>query len=95
MRRSFKSIHYRRAESPRGNAFGDHEVETERVELAHMAKKVGRSFSQILPFAQVSHRRKFQRTAVSTPPQGDLEIASPRAESNLAPRSRICTLVAT
>ncbi len=85
MRRSFKSIHYRRAESPRGNAFGDNEVETERVELAHMAKKVGRSFSQILPFAQDSHRSEFQGAAVSSPPLGELEIAPPcmpRQQSN-------------
>jgi hypothetical protein len=42
-----------------------------------MAKKVGRSFSQILRVAQVSHRSEFQGAAVSSPPLGDLEIAPP------------------
>jgi hypothetical protein len=85
LRRSFKSIHYRRAESPRGNSFRNDEVETECIELAHMAKKVGCSFSQILPFAQASRRGEFQGAAVSSPPLGKLEIISscmPRQQSN-------------
>jgi hypothetical protein len=38
-----------------------------------MAKKVGRSFSQILPFAQASHRGEFQGAAVSSPSLAELE----------------------
>jgi hypothetical protein len=85
MRRSFKSIHYRRAESPRRNSFRNDEIETECIELAHMAKKIGRSFPQILPFAEASHRGEFQGAAVSSPPLGELEIAPscmPRKQAN-------------
>src|SRR5438093_2203907 len=87
MRRSFKSVHYRRTESPRGNSFRNDEVETECIQLAHTAKKVGRSFSQILPFAQASHRNKFRGAVVSPDMSGlgELEIALPclpRQQSN-------------
>src|SRR5438093_9465180 len=85
MRRSFKSVHYRRTESPRGNSFRNDEVETECIQLAHTAKKVGRSFSQILPFAQASHRNKFRGAVLSSPTLGELEIAPPclpRQQSN-------------
>jgi hypothetical protein len=38
VRRSFKSIHYRRAESPEGNSFRNDEIETECIELAEVTK---------------------------------------------------------
>ena len=38
VRRTFKSIHYRRAEPPTGNSFRNYEVETEYIELAQVTK---------------------------------------------------------
>src|SRR5262249_38729467 len=75
------------------NAFRHDKIEIERVELAHKAKKVGRSFSQILPLAQASHRSESQGAAVSSPPVGKLEIARPcmpRQQSNalILPREK-------
>jgi len=77
VRRSFKSIHYPSAESSRRNSFRNDKIKAERVELAHTAEKVGCSFSQVLPFAQASHRGESQGAAVSSPPRAQLEIAPP------------------
>jgi hypothetical protein len=38
VRRSFESIHYRRAEPPRGNSFRNDEIKTECIELAQVTK---------------------------------------------------------
>jgi hypothetical protein len=47
MRRSLKSIHYRRAESLRGNSFCNDQVEAECIELAQVTKQIRRRFPQV------------------------------------------------
>ena len=55
MRRSFKPIHYRRAESPRGNAFCSNDVETECIEFAQVPEEIGGCFEGILFLAYLAN----------------------------------------
>jgi hypothetical protein len=51
VRRSFKSIHYRRAEFPRRNSFRNDEIETECIELAQVTKQICGRFPQFSSLA--------------------------------------------
>jgi hypothetical protein len=77
VRRTLEPIKNRRAESLRGNSFRNDKIETERIELAQVAKEIRCGLPQILMRAQISNRNKFQGAAVSSPPLGDLEIFLP------------------
>ncbi len=66
------------APSPQSrNSFRNDKIETERIELAQIAKQICRGLAQILFLAESANGSKFQVSGGLSPPLGDLEIALP------------------